>query len=155
MRCNNCSYKLNKSWKVCPNCGNKIEYMNLPFKAKKKEWVDKHLLFVNLFYCMPINLLYTLLPAYLVYWGFNKIGMTSGSNDMMLSMLYMLGYSVALPILLMIFFVIFLKCYIKSFKLARYAVNISGDGRYNYFILINIVGLLLSVVICLFFIKVV
>ena len=153
MRCNNCSYKLNKTWKLCPNCGNKIENENLPFKAKKKEWIDKHLLSVNVFYCLPVNFVYTLLPAYLVYWAANKIGMTSGSNDMMTSMLYMLGYSVLLPILLMIFFIIFLKSYVKSFKLARYAVNVSGDGRYNYFIIGNIVGLLLACVVCLFLLR--
>jgi len=152
MRCKNCDYKLNKSWKVCPNCGNKVEIVNLPFKAKNKEWIDKHLLLVNIFYCLPVNLLYTLLPAYLVYWGFNEIGMASESNDMITSMLYMLGYSALFPILLMVFFVIFVKCYVKSFKMVKYASGVTNDKRYYYFIISDVVGLVIALIVYFFFI---
>lgn len=149
MRCNNCDYKVNKKWKVCPNCGNKILDNNLPFKMKHKEWIDKHLVLVNVVYCFPINLLYTLMPALLVYMFFTKAGTSGDILNINNTFVYLIGISGLFPFLLMICFILFLKSYMKSFKIARYAVQSADNKKYYMFTILDVVGIIILGIICM------
>lgn len=149
MRCNNCNGKLNKRWKVCLNCGNKIVENNLPFKMKHKEWIDKHLVLVNVVYCFPINLLYTLLPALLVYMLFTKASTSGSVLDINNTFVYLIGISGLFPFLLMMCFILFLKSYMKSFKIAKYAVQSTNNKKYYMFIILDVIGIMVLGIICM------
>ncbi len=146
MRCVNCNYRVNKTWKVCPNCGNKLND-KLPFKSKRKEWIDKHLLLVNIIYCFPVNLIYTALPALLVYWFFTyKFNDANGFNVINTSG-YLIGITGIFPFLLIMFFFLFIKVYMKSFMMAKYAYDISKDKKYYIFTGLDIIGIVALIII--------
>ena len=152
MRCNNCGYKLSKDWKVCPKCANEVILSNLPFKAKNKTWVDKHLILVNVIYGFPFNALYTFLPAFLLYLYVGQNG-TSGDAltiDNVFSILVSL--SALYPFLIVLLLLLFAKAMVKSFKMIKYAVKTTNDKRYYLFTVSNIVGIVLLVTCVLYFV---
>ena len=105
MTCVNCNYRVNKTWKVCPKCGNKFND-KLPFKSKRKEWIDKLLLLVNIIYCFPVNLIYTALPALLVYWFFTYKFNDGNRFNVINTSGYLIGITGIFPFLLIMFFLI-------------------------------------------------
>lgn len=141
MRCPNCNSKINNKSKFCPECGNKTSD-NLPFKAKRKEWIDKHLLLVNIINSFPVNVLYSLLPAFLIFKLFSNFGFNIGMGDVKNTLLYLVGMCAIFPFSLGFFVVLYFKTFAKSFKMSKYSVNLTNNKKYYIFIILDIVGLL-------------
>jgi hypothetical protein len=152
MKCNNCGCSISKTWKVCPKCANELVNNNLPFKAKYKGWIDKHLLLINIFCALPFNLLYTLLPGWLVYYYFVNYSTNGDALNINNVFTTLIGVSAIFPFLLVVFVLIFIKSTLKSFLMARYAVKTTNDTKYNYFILGNIICLLVAVVLVVLYV---
>ena len=152
MRCNFCGYRLSNEWKVCPKCANEVIFSNLPFNSKHKDWVDKHLVHVNVFYGFPFNMLYTFLPAFLIYLYFEKKGASSDALTIDNVFSTLLSISALYPFLILLFAIIFMKVMLKSFKLAKYAVKSTNDKKYYYFIAGDVVGIVILLILAVYFV---